>query len=67
MLKAKRKKLSMFGLVCSIITGIYCLTLLYPISWAIVMSLKTPGEYLLDKVSFPKTFQWATISRRLPN
>lgn len=54
----KKKRINSFSLICSIIFGIYCLSLLYPIAWAFIMSLKTPGEYLLDKVSFPKKAQW---------
>lgn len=53
-----KKKVNAFALICSIIMGVYCLTLLYPIFWATVMSLKTPGEYLLDKISLPTHWQF---------
>ena len=53
----KSKKINGFALGCSIFFGLYCLSLLYPMAWAFVMSLKTPGEYLLDKMSFPEKAQ----------
>ena len=58
-----KKRIELFALICSIIFGIHCLSLLYPIGWAFVMSLKTPGEYLTDKISFPAVLQWKNYIR----
>ena len=58
----KKRKVQTFALIWSILFGLYCLSLLYPIAWAFVMSLKTPGEYLLDKISFPEKAQCNTLA-----
>ena len=41
------------GIISSVLLGIYSVSLLVPIAWAMIMSVKSSGEYLLDKVSFP--------------
>lgn len=41
------------GIIAAVIFGIYSLTLLYPLVWGLIMSLKSKFEYITDRFSFP--------------
>lgn len=44
---------------------IYSLSLLYPLFWGFISSLKTPYEYYQNPFSFPEIIQWVNYSKAL--
>lgn len=53
------------SITVSVIFGIYALSLLYPIVWAFLMSLKTPKEYLTNSYGFPSVLNWSNYASAL--
>ena len=56
-IKTKRK-VNIPLIIASIIIGLYGVSLLLPLGWGLIMSLKKPLDYYVDMLSFPKPLQF---------
>ncbi len=57
-IEKSKKKTSWVMITMSIVFGIYALSLILPVAWGIVASLKERLDYMQDKVSFPDSPQF---------
>lgn len=56
---SKMKKVRIPLIIASVVLGLYGLSLLYPLVWGIMISLKKPLDYFRDMISFPKPPQFS--------
>ena len=54
----KQKKVRIPLIIASVFFAIYGISLVIPLAWGFIMSLKVPDEYFDDLLSFPKVPQF---------
>ncbi len=59
----KKNKVAIPQWVASAIFGIYGLSLVIPVAWAIVMSLKEPFDYFTNQMAFPRPMHFSNYSQ----
>lgn len=58
LLNEKREKSSVIMIVLMVILIIYCISMLFPMLWALMTSFKSRQEVRLNVIGLPKQFEW---------
>ncbi len=58
----KKERLSPVNLILSFVIGIYCLTVLFGLIWAILSSLKTGADFMDNTFGFPTRFRFQNFT-----
>ena len=54
----KRTLRQIFPLIFFVLLLVYCISLLIPMAWALMSSLKTRLDFRMDPLGFPTSFAW---------
>ena len=63
----RKKKIDAFFVIVLIVLIVYVISLLIPLLWTFLTSFKTRGDYILNKMGFPKKFEFKNYAVAVKN